>query len=71
VPAVPKRAVRALLSHDAGEAERAVRWFGKNASVMMYVASKIAVSRWVRRNAVTQQWAGAGIRLNALARVRS
>jgi NAD(P)-dependent dehydrogenase (short-subunit alcohol dehydrogenase family) len=67
VPAVPKRAVRALLSHDAGKAERAARWFGKNASVMMYAASKIAVSRWVRRNAVTQQWAGAGIRLNALA----
>ena len=50
MPAVPKRAVRALLSHDAGEAERAVRWFGKNASVMMYAASKIAVSRWVRRS---------------------
>lgn len=44
-----------------------MRWFGKNASVMMYAASKIAVSRWVRRNAVTPEWAGAGIRLNALA----
>ena len=34
---------------------------------MAYGASKIAVSRWVRRNAVTRAWAQAGIRLNALA----
>jgi NAD(P)-dependent dehydrogenase (short-subunit alcohol dehydrogenase family) len=34
---------------------------------MIYAASKIAVSRWVRRHAVTAGWAGAGIRLNALA----
>ena len=67
VPAVPGRAVTALLAGDADRAVRAVRWFGKNASVMTYAASKIAVSRWVRRNAVSPQWAGAGIRLNALA----
>ena len=67
VPAVPNRAVRALLAHDPDKAVRAVRWFGNNAPVMMYAASKIAVSRWVRRNAVTPAWAGAGIRLNALA----
>jgi len=41
--------------------------FGRYAPPMAYAASKIAVSRWVRRNAVTAQWAGAGIRLNALA----
>ena len=29
--------------------------------------SKTAVSNWVRRNAVTPEWAGAGIRLNAVA----
>ena len=67
VPAVPSRAIRALLRRDADKAVRSVRWFGKNASVMMYAASKVAVSRWVRRTAVTPQWAGAGIRLNALA----
>ena len=33
----------------------------------MYAASKIALSRWVRRQAVTPEWAGAGVRLNALA----
>jgi NAD(P)-dependent dehydrogenase (short-subunit alcohol dehydrogenase family) len=33
---------------------------------MMYGASKIAVSRWVRRHAVLPEWAGSGVRLNAL-----
>lgn len=66
-PAVPARAVRAFLAHDAEKAVRAVRLFGGSASVMAYAASKIAVSRWVRREAVGSGWAGAGIRLNALA----
>lgn len=66
-PIVPKRTVQALLMHDADKAVRSVRLFGKNASVFAYAASKIAVSRWVRRTAVTAEWAGAGIRLNALA----
>lgn len=67
VPAVPRRAVRALLAGDSDRALRAYRIFGRNAPAMAYAASKIAVSRWVRREAVSQQWAGAGIRLNALA----
>lgn len=66
-PVVPARTVRAFLSHDADKAIRSLRLFGKNASVFAYAASKIAVSRWVRRTAVTAAWAGAGIRLNALA----
>jgi NAD(P)-dependent dehydrogenase (short-subunit alcohol dehydrogenase family) len=66
-PMVPARTVRAFLAHDADKAVRSVRLFGKNASVFVYAASKIAVSRWVRRKAVTTEWAGAGIRLNALA----
>ncbi len=66
-PLVPARTVRALLAHDAEKAVRSARWFGKNASVFLYAASKIAVSRWVRREAVKSEWAGAGIRLNALA----
>lgn len=66
-PLVPARAVRALLAHDCEKAVRSVRVFGKNASVFAYAASKVAVSRWVRREAVTAEWAGAGIRLNALA----
>ncbi|GFG98465.1 SDR family oxidoreductase [Mycobacterium timonense] len=67
MPAVPGRAVKALLAHDAGRALRAVRLFGPAAPTMMYGASKIAVSRWVRRHAVLPGWAGSGVRLNALA----
>ena len=67
VPAVPGRAVRALLAGDAEKALRTYRLFGPAAPPMAYAASKIAVSRWVRRQAVTPEWAGAGIRLNALA----
>jgi len=67
VPAVPGRAVKALLAHDADKALRSVRLFGPGAPTMMYAASKIAVSRWVRRHAVLPEWAGSGVRLNALA----
>lgn len=66
-PLVPARTVRAFLAHDPGRAVRSVRLFGTNASVMLYAASKIAVSRWLRLEAVKSEWAGAGIRLNALA----
>lgn len=67
MPLVPKRAVRALLERDAARAERALRVFRSAAPSMAYGASKIAVARWVRRTAVTPAWAGAGIRLNAIA----
>ena len=67
VPAVPGRTVRALLAHDADKAVRSVQLFGPAAPTMMYAASKIAVSRWVRRHAVLPEWAGSGVRLNALA----
>ncbi|MGI9124207.1 MAG: SDR family oxidoreductase [Mycobacterium sp.] len=67
VPAVPRRAVRALLAGDPEKALRSYKLFGPLSPPMAYAASKIAVSRWVRRNAVTPEWAGAGIRLNALA----
>ncbi|MBB2993715.1 NAD(P)-dependent dehydrogenase (short-subunit alcohol dehydrogenase family) [Mycolicibacterium iranicum] len=66
-PLVPRRAVRALLTGDGERALRAVRVFGKRSAPMIYAASKIALSRWVRRHAVTPAWAGAGIRLNAIA----
>ena len=52
VPLVPRRTVRALLAHDADKALRSVRPFGPGAPTMMYAASKIAVSRSVRRHAV-------------------
>lgn len=67
MPAVPRRAVKALLAHDVDKALRAVRLLGPAAPTMMYGASKIAVGRWVRRHAVLPEWAGSGVRLNALA----
>lgn len=66
-PLVPQRAVRALLAGDVARATRAVRLYGPARPAMMYAASKIALTRWVRRHAVQADWAGAGIRLNALA----
>ncbi|MFN6545139.1 SDR family oxidoreductase [Mycolicibacterium nivoides] len=67
VPVVPRRTIRALLARDTDKAVRSLRLLGRNGSAIMYAASKIAVSRWLRINAVTAAWAGAGIRLNALA----
>lgn len=66
-PMVPRRTVRALLAGDPDKAVRSVRLFGKAAPSMIYAGSKIALSHWVRRTAVRPEWAGAGIRLNALA----
>jgi len=66
-PVVPGAAVRALLRGDLQRALRVVRLYGPAAPAMVYAASKIAVTRWARRHAVTGDWAGAGIRLNVLA----
>lgn len=67
VPMVPRRAIDALLAGDTDKAARSLRVFGRQAPSIAYAASKVALSRWVRRTAVTEEWAGAGIRLNALA----
>ncbi|OBB59798.1 NAD-dependent epimerase [Mycobacterium sp. 852013-51886_SCH5428379] len=66
-PAVPSRTVRALMAADVERALRTVRLYGPVRPVMMYAASKLAVSRWVRTRGVRPEWAGAGIRVNALA----
>lgn len=66
-PLVPGRTVRALLARDAGKAVRSLRFYGPGTTTMMYAASKLAVSRWVRRTAVRDDWANEGIRLNGLA----
>ncbi|SEH89313.1 NAD(P)-dependent dehydrogenase, short-chain alcohol dehydrogenase family [Mycolicibacterium rutilum] len=66
-PTVPRRTVRALLDGDLAKAARSLRLLGPVAPALGYAASKIAVSRWARRTAVTPQWAGEGIRLNVLA----
>ena len=66
-PGVPGLAVRALLAGHSDKAVRSVRAFFGAGPAIAYAASKIAVSQWVRRNAVGPDWAGRGIRLNVLA----
>lgn len=67
VPLVPKKTIESFLVGDAEKAVAATKKFKENAAAMVYAGSKIALSRWVRRAAVTPEWAGAGIRLNAIA----
>lgn len=67
MPMIPRRAVRALLENDVERAVGALKVFGPMAPSFAYGTSKVAVSQWVRREAVTRAWAGSGIRLNALA----
>ncbi|WP_217158940.1 SDR family oxidoreductase [[Mycobacterium] fortunisiensis] len=67
VPIIPARTVRAIMARDTEKAVRSLRLLGRNGSALMYAASKTAVTRWLRSTAVTEAWAGAGIRLNALA----
>ncbi len=54
----------ACLAGDESHA-RAVADQGDSASA--YPATKLALARWVRRQAPTPAWAGAGVRLNAVA----
>jgi len=49
----------------AGDEDAAVE-AAADASWFCYSSSKAAVARWVRRNAPTDAWAGAGIPLNAI-----
>lgn len=55
--------VEACLEGDEAKALAATE--GKNAAI--YSSSKRAVARWLRRNAIAPEWAGAGILLNAIA----
>jgi NAD(P)-dependent dehydrogenase (short-subunit alcohol dehydrogenase family) len=62
MPGVPDEIVERCLDGDEPAARRVAvdhRGYG-------YPCSKLALARWVRRRAVTDEWAGAGIRLNAV-----
>jgi NAD(P)-dependent dehydrogenase (short-subunit alcohol dehydrogenase family) len=63
-PNIPEELVDAFL---AGDEARARDLADEHGSVTTYPSSKIALARWVRRNATGPDWAGAGIRLNAVA----
>ncbi|HEX4433234.1 MAG TPA: SDR family oxidoreductase [Acidimicrobiales bacterium] len=63
-PAIPADLVDACLSHDE---ERSGQIADAHGSLVTYPASKLAVAHWVRRQATGPDWAGAGLRLNAIA----
>lgn len=63
-PGVPMDVVAQCLAGDEAAARSAADAAGGLAT---YPATKTAIARWVRRHAPTDQWAGAGITLNAVA----
>jgi NAD(P)-dependent dehydrogenase (short-subunit alcohol dehydrogenase family) len=63
-PAIPAAVVEACLDHDE---DRARVEADKVGSMVTYPATKLALAHWVRRTATGPEWAGAGIRLNAIA----
>ncbi len=63
-PAIPADLVDACLAHDE---ELSVRIADARGSLVAYPATKLALAHWVRRQAPGPEWAGAGLRLNAIA----
>ena len=64
LPGVDEAIVEACLADNEEEARRiALEKDGAN----VYAGSKLALARWIRRTAITPEWAGSGIRLNAVA----
>jgi NAD(P)-dependent dehydrogenase (short-subunit alcohol dehydrogenase family) len=63
-PAIPADLVEACLNHDTALSADIADAHG---SLVAYPATKLAVAHWVRANATRTQWAGSGLRLNAIA----
>ena len=63
-PGIPIALVEACLAGDEAAA-RALA--GEGESISTYGVTKLALARWIRRQAPTEDWAGANIRLNAVA----
>jgi NAD(P)-dependent dehydrogenase (short-subunit alcohol dehydrogenase family) len=63
-PGLPSTLVEACLAGDEDEARRLGDELG---APVAYPSAKLAVARWVRRNAPAAAWAGTGITLNAIA----
>jgi len=63
-PRIPMNVVDACL---AGDRDRAAARADQVGAVATYPATKVGVSRWVRRLAPTPEWIGAGIRMNVVA----
>jgi NAD(P)-dependent dehydrogenase (short-subunit alcohol dehydrogenase family) len=67
MPCFPGSTIKALLADDVDGALRPLKKFRRFAAALAYGGSKIALNRWMRRLAVTPEWVGAGIRVNAIA----
>lgn len=63
MPNIPDELVNACLSGDESRAKEVA----DEHSVWAYAGSKIALARWVRRQAVAENWIQSGITLNAVA----
>ena len=63
-PDIPAALVDACLAQDESLATRLADDCG---SLLAYPGSKLAVAHWVRRQATGRDWAGSGLRLNAIA----
>jgi NAD(P)-dependent dehydrogenase (short-subunit alcohol dehydrogenase family) len=63
MPGIPMDLVEHCLAGD----EAAATGLAPSRPGYGYACSKMALAHWVRREAVTDRWAGAGIRLNAIA----
>lgn len=60
--------VDAMLAHDEPAAlHRATELIEAGTASTIYGSTKRALAKWIRRNAATDEWAGAGIALNAVA----
>ena len=64
-PGVPAHIIELCRTGDEAGARSHADELGAMNGV--YPASKVGVAQWVRRNAVSPEWIGAGIRLNAIA----
>ena len=63
-PGVPNSLIQACLEGDEEKACKMADDFG---SMLAYPATKTALAYWIRRHAVTPEWIGSGINLNAIA----
>lgn len=66
-PSDPAIVDTALAGEEDAAADAARAAVERGDGALVYASSKAAIARWVRRTAVTAEWAGAGIPLNAIA----
>jgi NAD(P)-dependent dehydrogenase (short-subunit alcohol dehydrogenase family) len=67
LPGVPEQLVDLLLAGEETAARALVAGYPPNRHIAVYAATKIAIARWVRRQAPQPEWARSGVRLNAIA----